>query len=375
MIFTDAFINRSILNCCNPIFYQDDRLPCLRCRVTPNGASFYFVGTVQGVRVRKQLGRYPFISIASARAAVWQFMIESSKPKAVINSPAADTSNTDKITFAALLDLYLSYKKSLSPKTVRWYKVHLSSLGIDDRDCLSVTPKDFLAIFEVVHDRSPSVAKHGAKAVKTIIKWYAAYTGIALDDPTRLVNPLAGIAIHSSNARTRRLSADDLPTFWQVLKGRHSLERDAITFCLLTAMRKNEVLGLTRDNITVNNSAYFVTLQTTKNGKPHKLPLVGVALEVVKRRMSESTDGRLFPTQGKHAFDALKSAGVVISWHDLRRSWASFAVSNGVSDAMVKRVLNHSPDSVTSRHYAFFDDASIADALLKVERVICADFC
>jgi integrase len=91
--------------------------------------------------------------------------------------------------------------------------------------------------------------------------------------------------------------------------------------------------------------------------------------------MSESTDSRLFRTECKHAFDALKAGGVVVSWHDLRRSWASFAVSNGVGDAMVKRVLNHSAVGVTARHYAFFDDASIADALLKVERVICADFC
>jgi integrase len=85
--------------------------------------------------------------------------------------------------------------------------------------------------------------------------------------------------------------------------------------------------------------------------------------------------GKLFPTQCKHAFSALKDAGVVISWHDLRRSWASFAVSNGVSDAMVKRVLNHSADNVTARHYAFFDDESVVYALLKIEQIICADFC
>jgi integrase len=139
-------------------------------------------------------------------------------------------------------------------------------------------------------------------------------------------------------------------------------------------MRKNEVLALTSDNITVMDDCYTVTLPTTKNGKPHVLPLVGTALEVVKRRLIHSPD-RLFPTQCKHAFNTLKTAGIALSWHDLRRSWASFAVSNGISDSMVKRVLNHSSGDVTSRHYAHFDDASIALALLKVERVICADFC
>jgi integrase len=165
-----------------------------------------------------------------------------------------------------------------------------------------------------------------------------------------------------------------LHKFWRVLKGRSEVERDAITFCLLTAMRKNEVLALSSDNVTVMDDCYTVALPTTKNGKAHSLPLVGKALEVVKRRLIHSPD-RLFPTQCKHAFDALKDAGIALSWHDLRRSWASFAVSNGVPDSMVKRVLNHSSDNVTSRHYAHFDNASVANTLLKVERVICADFC
>ena len=372
MVITDSLIIRTIHNATHAVVVKDDRLPCLRCRITPKGASFYIHCTVSRVRLRKQLGRYPKISIDVARATVWQLMRESIKPIAVIQPQDSDPI-TVKITFARLLDLYASHKR-MKEATKESYEGFLRNSGLIALFVQDVTPEVFLGRFNVLFDVYPVKARKVAAIVKSLTRWYSNYSGVPLDEPTRLISALTGIGIHSSNARTRRLSTDELPKFWQVLKGRHELERDAIAFALLTAMRKNEVLGLTRDNITVNDSAYFVTLETTKNGKPHKLPLVGLALEVVKRRMLLST-GKIFPTQSKHAFNALKDAGVVISWHDLRRSWASFAVSNGVSDAMVKRVLNHSAVGVTARHYAFFDDASVIDALLKVERVVCADFC
>jgi integrase len=372
MNLTDAFINRSILSCRSPSVYRDDRLPCLRCRVTPNGASFYFFGTIDSVRIRKQLGRYPSISIDDARAAVWQ-AITSVKPKSIIQSQDAEPTITDKITFAELLDLYASNKR-MKESTKTSYGGFLRNSGLDAVLVRSVTPDAFLERFNALYDVYPVKARKVASIVKSLTRWYSNYSGIQLDEPTRLIGVLTGVGIHSTNCRTRRLTADLLPKFWEVLKSRNEIERDAIIFCLLTAMRKNEVLALTSENITVMNGHFTVTLPTTKNGKAHSLPLVGRALEVVKRRLIHSPE-RLFPTQCKHAFDALKDAGVALSWHDLRRSWASFAVSNGVPDSMVKRVLNHSANDVTSRHYAFFDDASVANTLLKVERVICADFC
>jgi integrase len=299
-------------------------------------------------------------------------MTESSNPKPVISSSDVE-STTDDITFAALLDLYASHKR-MKQSTKISYGGFLRNSGLDVAIVRNVTPNTFLEQFNALFAVYPVKARKVAAIVKSLTRWYSNYSGIQVDDPTKLIGTLTGIGIHSSNARTRRLTNDLLPKFWQVLKSRNELERDAITFCLLTAMRKSEVLALTGDNITVMDDCYTVTLPTTKNGKPHVLPLVGTALEVVKRRLIHSPD-RLFPTQCKHAFDALKDAGIALSWHDLRRSWASFAVSNGVPDSMVKRVLNHSSDNVTSRHYAHFDNASVANTLLKVERVICADFC
>jgi predicted Fe-Mo cluster-binding NifX family protein len=244
MIFTDAFINRAILCEKSITIYQDERLPCLRCRISPNGASFYFYGTVQGVRVRKQLGRYPFISIDAARSAVWQLMTESSNPKPVISSSDVE-STTDDITFAALLDLYASHKR-MKQSTKISYGGFLRNSGLDTAIVRNVTPNTFLEQFNALFAVYPVKARKVAAIVKSLTRWYSNYSGIQVDDPTKLIGTLTGIGIHSSNARTRRLTNDLLPKFWQVLKSRNELERDAITFCLLTAMRKNEVLAACR---------------------------------------------------------------------------------------------------------------------------------
>jgi integrase len=372
MVITDSLIIRTIHNATHAVVFKDDRLPCLRCRITPKGASFYIHCTVSCVRLRKQLGRYPKISIDVARATVWQLMRESIKPIAIIQ-PQDSKPIVVKITFSRLLELYANNKR-MKEATKESYEGFLRNSGLIALFVQDVTPEVFLGRFNEIFSVYPVKARKVASIIKSLTRWYSNYSGVPLDEPTRLISALTGVGIHSSNCRTRRLSVEQLPLFWRVLSSRSALERDAITFALLTAMRKNEVLGLTVDNVTVVDGHFTVTLPTTKNGKPHLLPLIGVALEVVKRRLIASPD-RLFPTQSKHAFNALKDAGVVISWHDLRRSWASFAVSNGVSDSMVKRVLNHSAVGVTARHYSFFDDASIIDVLLKVERVMCADYC
>jgi hypothetical protein len=200
MIFTDAFINRAILREKSTAIYQDDRLPYLRCRVSPHGASFYFVGSVGGVRVRKQLGRYPFISIDAARSAVWQFMTESSKPKTVINSPDADISNTDKITFAALLDLYASHKR-MKESTKTSYGGFLRNSGLDTAIVRDVTPVVFLERFNVMFDVYPVKARKVAAVVKSLTRWYSNYSGVPLDEPTKLIGTLTGVGIHSTNCR------------------------------------------------------------------------------------------------------------------------------------------------------------------------------
>ena len=52
-----------------------------------------------------------------------------------------------------------------------------------------------------------------------------------------------------------------------------------------------------------------------------------------------------------------------ISFHELRHTWASLAVMNGVPLMIVARNLGHSDSRMTERHYAHLAPSYMADAI------------
>jgi integrase len=119
---------------------------------------------------------------------------------------------------------------------------------------------------------------------------------------------------------------------------------DLVEFALFTGMRRGEVLDLTWER--VDRARGVVLLDVTKSGKRRAVPLNSRADAVLARRGSKSS-GLVFGTRKWDHFrtaweGAVARAKLVdFHFHDLRHTFASWAVQRGASLQEVKDLLGH----------------------------------
>ena len=128
---------------------------------------------------------------------------------------------------------------------------------------------------------------------------------------------------------------------------------DLVEFALFTGLRRGEVLGLTWER--VDRARGVILLDVTKSGKRREVPLNSRADTVLVRRGSKSS-GLVF---GTRKWDHFRSAWecavdraklVDFHFHDLRHTFASWAVQRGASLQEVKDLLGHRSLTMTLRY-------------------------
>ena len=125
-------------------------------------------------------------------------------------------------------------------------------------------------------------------------------------------------------------------------------------FALFTGMRRGEVLGLTWE--PVDRARGVVLLDVTKSGKRREVPLNSRADAVLARRGSKSS-GLVFGTRRWDHFRTAWENAVVerakltdFHFHDLRHTFASWAIQRGASLQEVKDLLGHHSLAMTLRY-------------------------
>jgi integrase len=136
-------------------------------------------------------------------------------------------------------------------------------------------------------------------------------------------------------------------------KSRNEHLTDLVEFALFTGMRRGEVLGLTWER--VDRARGVVLLDVTKSGRRREVPLNGRADAVLARRGSKSS-GLVFGTRRWDRFrsaweNAVERAKLTdFHFHDLRHTFASWAVQRGASLQEVKDLLGHHSLAMTLRY-------------------------
>ena len=133
----------------------------------------------------------------------------------------------------------------------------------------------------------------------------------------------------------------------------------AVLMALSTGARRKEIWDLKWGDINLNKG--FITFEETKNGKTRTVPLQGLGLDCLREYSSIrriDTD-LLFPSKfnPEKSIDlrapfikALKEAKIDdFTWHDLRRSCASYLTMNGVPARTIAEILGHSSLQMVSR--------------------------
>ena len=195
-------------------------------------------------------------------------------------------------------------------------------------------------------------------------------------------NPCRGIRMHAEqNIRTRTLAGSELKRFLAALETEpNRVAADFFLFALATGARREECLQLSRSELFLEEGVWRLPSGRAKSGKSRVIPLNAIALQVIKRRLAESTSQYVFPGKlGGHLVSpekawkrVLQKSGLNdLKIHDLRRSAATLILNDGGSMTQAGNLLGHAPGSaLTATRYAFLADQQLVDASQRLANVL-----
>jgi len=151
-----------------------------------------------------------------------------------------------------------------------------------------------------------------------------------------------------------------------------------VVLAISTGLRKNEILRLKWIDVDLDKGRVIV--EETKNDRRHSVPLVGHALETIRKLNNDRKNISPFlfssndlsldqPYDIRTAWEnAVKRAGIEnFRFHDLRHDRASTLAAGGASLAQIAEVLNHKTLQMVKR-YAHLTEGNIASVLEKLDK-------
>ena len=214
---------------------------------------------------------------------------------------------------------------------------------------------------EATVNREMSLMRH---MLNKAVEW-GMLTASPLDRGKRLM-------LQESNHRLRFLTEDEIA---RLVKASAPHLAPIILTAIHTGMRRGEILGLKWEQIRHG----FIYLTETKTGKARQIPINDQVARVFKELRQKNQfkspyvflnpEGeRLYGVQRSFA-GACRRAGIEqFRFHDLRHTFASQLVMNGVSLKAVQELLGHSDLKMTMR-YAHLSQAHLKDAVAVLNKL------
>lgn len=169
-----------------------------------------------------------------------------------------------------------------------------------------------------------------------------------------------------SERRTTLVMAHQLPEWFIALSEYKNQDlSDYLMLLLLSGLRRSEGFSLLWKDIDLKGK--MLIARDTKNGKDHTLPLSDYIVEILERRKADKINEYVFPSltsttghlvEPKKAIASVsKKAGFKVNAHDLRRTFMSAAAGLGISETLIKRLVNHSIQDVTGGYIFDFEQS------------------
>ncbi|MFC1769592.1 tyrosine-type recombinase/integrase [Nitrospirota bacterium] len=167
-------------------------------------------------------------------------------------------------------------------------------------------------------------------------------------------NPVAdlSISVGNSNARDRWLTMEEEQGLIKNATNPFWL-RPLIITALHTGMRKGEILNLKWKDIDFTRKLLIV--HKTKNGKKRSIPMSQTLIATLQGIKVIDISGKVFSRSDRSiraAFDKAKAKAAIedFRFHDLRHTFATRLVQNGVDIYKVKELLGHKTLTMTMRY-------------------------
>jgi integrase len=206
-----------------------------------------------------------------------------------------------------------------------------------------IAKADVIELLDRKAARSPKQSDEIRKHLRTLFRW-------CLDKDLITVDPTAGIRPAADHpARERALSEAEIRLLWVECEKLGYPFGPMIQLLLLTAQRRDEVAGATREEFDLDSKTWVIPGRRTKNDREHRVFLSPLAIAIIEKLPAS---GLLFTTTGSTPVSGFSKIKLrldrdlkIAPWtlHDLRRSAATLMARKPLSvlPHVVDRVLNH----------------------------------
>lgn len=236
---------------------------------------------------------------------------------------------------------------------------------------------------DAVDFRDWCVGSFSRGTVHTIMSIVSAMFGDAVEAEIIPANPFTRLKIQRAMMRERFLSKEECRVLIEACATFPWWLRDFVTLALDTGMRKNEILTLERRDVHLEmgtHGALSVRSERSKSKKARIVPMTPRVRQIVDRLslnaqpaptailLSPSIAGGKIP---EHRLDyhwkrvCRKARFQNLHIHDLRHTFASLLIQEGVDIAPIQILLGHSSRDMTLR-YAHLN----LDSLVKAMKVL-----
>ncbi len=188
-----------------------------------------------------------------------------------------------ELTFKELYDKYLNEYSKINNK--RW-KDYAASV---DRYAKHLYHKKISTIQKTdIQELFNNLTKTGKYGANRFLEVLSPVFSKAIEWELLTINPVIGIKKHKEQSRDKYLTREEIPRFFTAIADeQNQVMQDFFLIALYTSVRKDNLLTMRWEQVSFADKQLY--LPETKNGDPHRLPLLNQAVEILKARKEQST--------------------------------------------------------------------------------------
>jgi integrase len=330
---------------------RDHAIRGLELRITERGVKTWSVHRrINGKQIRYTIGEFPGVDLQTARKAAQVVLSKI----ALDGDPVQERRDRESAergadTFRSLTERYLSDPETKTQRRVadkaRLIEKHLLPAW-GGRKAKDITSAEILALVEKYGESAPTGANRLLSVIREVFR-FGVKKFVVSANPAAIVEKSI-----EHNEHCRAATDDELNKLWLALDSEPLLLSSAYRLLALTGCRRGEVWGMKWSELDLQSRLWILPAERVKNGRAHRVPLVGQALEILLTLDRAGHRGEyVFPDDGgrkeAHTLRELhqricKAANVDgFKIHGLRSTVATGLANLGVLGEIQSRVLNH----------------------------------
>ena len=327
-----------------------------------------------GKRSKKQLGRYPEMSLADARVAfnaqVRDVLAAGKNPNAMIVLAPSDRPTVGQL-FTAYCDQMEADGKVSASEVRRSLDLAGVALGAA-KLAGDIAPEDVSTYLAKIYAKGSKVAADRTRSYLSAAFNFGLHATHDYRQDRRRdwgikINPVTAVKKDSGVRlpRERALTTAELSRVWHAVGGPgFSLEtRAAVRLLIATGQRVQEVLRIEAHEIDLAAMVWNMPAPKTKGKKkPHAVPLPAMVKPVLEELLSVHRRGWLLPGRTGDIMEHQVVNKALGRWRkaakaapfqtrDIRRTWKSRAADAGIDRFTRDLIQQHAQGDTGSRHY------------------------